>query len=416
MSHDRKQATPAAIMPTARSTPEDTDRHMAHGIPSRPIMPITAAISRFPAHTDCELLPKQGKTGLPESPIEEVLKQFQYWMQLDVANGTASASTLRAYSIDVQQYLVHLQKHGINLTFVTDDVLKEYQGYLLQHFRASTASRKFTSVRRFHEMAFAHGQLPSNPAAHIKSLVARTDRHEQIQCISRLQMQKILVLSDEQYQHTANEKIKALRDNPMLLLTMRHGLREVELMRLNIEDVSLQRDGENSTLRVCGRNDTQRTIPLVSQTQVAIEKWLATHSLMHVEPDEDGTPLFISLHWGDSGHGKGGRRLSTRGLRKTIDEYLEAVGAKARGISGCALRHSFAMWSLFEGADPRVLQREIGYISLERTARYRQLVDAMQANPAKYRTFLEVLLPLDVATEMNEKKRSRKSRSYSSED
>lgn len=347
-----------------------------------------------------------------EPTIDEMLEQFSRWMRLDVADGNASPATLRSYWGDVRDHLVWLMEQGMRPAQADEEVLKAYRAWLTAKYKVSTAGRKFTSVRRFYDMAYQRGQLPSNPAARIKSPADRTDEDERIKYVSRLAMQKMLVLSDEQYKHDANAKVKAMRDQAMLLLAMRHGLREIELVRLNVENVALSADGESSTLRVFGKRSKWRTIHLVPQTQMALQKWLAAHALMHIRPDggdgmsQPGTPLFVSLHWANNGHGDRGARMSTRGVRAMIDGYLEAVGAKAEGISGHALRHSFGTWSVFDGADLRAVSKEMGHGSIETTTKYSRVVDAMKSNPAKYMNFMEVPLPADEVEALQKRKRA----------
>jgi site-specific recombinase XerD len=345
-----------------------------------------------------------------EPTIDEMLAQFAKWMRLDVADGNASPATLRSYWGDVRDHLVWLKEQGLLPVHADEDLLKGYRAHLTATYKISTAGRKFTSVRRFYDMAYQRGQLASNPAARIKSPADRTDEDERIKYLSRLALQKILVLSDEQYKHDANAKVKAMRDQAMLLLAMRHSLREIELARLNVENLALSADGENSTLRVFGKRSKWRTIHLVPQTQAAIEKWLMAHRLLHVTADAGdgispaGTPLFVSLHWADNGHKRRGERMSTRGIRAMIDGYLSAAGAKAEGISGHALRHSFGTWSVYDGADLRAVSKEMGHSSIETTTKYSRVVDAMKSNPAKYMTFLEGSLSPDEVEAITAKK------------
>jgi site-specific recombinase XerD len=349
-----------------------------------------------------------------DAGIDEMLEQFSRWMRLDVADGNASPATLRSYWGDVRDHLRWLMAQGLRPAQADEDLLKGYRAFLTGQYKASTAGRKFTSVRRFYDMAFNRGQLPSNPAARIKSPSDRTDEEERIKYLSPIQLQKILVLADEQYKHEAREKVKALRDQAMLLLGMRHNLREIEMARLNVEDLNLQPNGEGSTARVFGKRSKWRTIHLVAQTQTAIERWLAAHGMMKVQPDQGdglsnaGTPLFVGLHWADNGHGKGGRRMTTRGIRGMIDGYLIKVGAKAPGVSGHALRHSYGTWSVFYGADLRAVQKEMGHSSIETTTKYSRIVDAMKSNPAKYLDFMETALEPDEIVALNGKKGKKK--------
>jgi len=363
-------------------------------------------------------LPKvEGALTVEHVPtIDEVLAQFAVWLRFEVADGQGSTLTLKAYLDDTRQHLMWLAEIGLRPAQVTYEVVLEYRRWLVEQYAVSTAGRKLTSVRRFYDIAHARGALQQNPAARVKSPADRTSEDEKIKYISRLQMQKMLVLSDEQYKHSVNKKVKAMRDQAMLLLAMRHGLREIELVRLNEENVKLADDG--GELRVYGKRSKWRTIHLVPQTQLALEKWFAARKMMHVVADDGGstlgmpgTPVFISLHWADNGHGMGGTRMGTRGVRSVIDGYLIAVGAKADGVSGHALRHSFGTWSVYDGADLRALQHEMGHGDINTTTKYSRVTDAMKANPAKYMTFLEgTLAPDEVASLMDKKptKRAKK--------
>ena len=153
--------------------------------------------------------------------------------------------------------------------------------------------------------------------------------------------------------------------------------------------VSLEAEVETSSLQVPGHRNRWHTVYLVAQTQFALEQWLAVRRLMHVAGDAAGDPLFASLHWADNGNGTGGRRLTTRGVRVTVDRYLEASGAKASGISCQALRHSFATWALYLGTDLRAISSQLGQTTLRPATKYDRLVGALKANPAEVLTFLE---------------------------
>ncbi len=153
-------------------------------------------------------------------------------------------------------------------------------------------------------------------------------------------VQRILALPIIDQARSVNAQIKAIRDTAILELTIRHGLREIEIVRTNETDLRLKSNGEVNELRIAGGRTRPRIIYLTSQSASALERWLTTRALLHVADDELGSPVFVSLHWADNGHGGGGRRLSTRGVRAMLDQHLTAAGAKSPGVSGDALRRS----------------------------------------------------------------------------
>lgn len=314
--------------------------------------------------------------------IDDLLERFSEWMRLDVADGRASASTLRSYWAAVRNHLQWLVGRGVALAQVDEMLLKEYRAALVERYKVTTVGRMLTSVRRFYEMAYAHGVIGQNPAARLKSPQDHTDAAERVKFISVSQLQRMMQLANDQGKRTVNGRVKGLRDAAMLNLFMRHGLRTIEMARLTLDDLDLQPGGEASTLRVLGKRDKWRTIHLVPQSQLALEKWLAARTLMGI--DANIREVFVSLHWGEREGAEHGTGLSTRGIRKMIDGYLEAVGAKRAGISVHSLRHSFGTWAVYYGADLRAVSSEMGHSSIETTMVYSKVVDAMKSNPAKY--------------------------------
>jgi site-specific recombinase XerC len=95
------------------------------------------------------------------------------------------------------------------------------------------------------------------------------------------------------------------------------GLTVGESCRLDVADVDLQA----ATLRVIGKGARPRTIELTPQTAGELRRWLAARALL--KPD---TPaLFTSLHW-TSGRAAPGQRISLRGVRQMVRDYLAQVG------------------------------------------------------------------------------------------
>jgi site-specific recombinase XerD len=94
--------------------------------------------------------------------------------------------------------------------------------------------------------------------------------------------------------------------------------------------------------------------------------------------------LFVAL---DRAHKGGG--ISARAVRYLVDNYLEALGLKAKGISCHSLRHSAATWARAGGAALDSLADMLGHADTSTTRIYAQVVNKMQENPARY---LEAML------------------------
>ncbi len=342
-------------------------------------------------HLNRHIQPQSSQPSATEiEPDSEILlDQFTRWLRENSTHGQATVETIRAYTLDAREHLQWLSDRQLTPVLADEAVLQRYSIWLREKYATSTTQRKFASLRRFYEMEVAFGRRVDNPAYQIKIANDHALEHEAIKIIPPDQLQRLLQLTDPEIALNAREKIKRLRDRAMLLLMIRHGLGVSEVTRLNLPHLSLEAEAETSSLHVPGNRNRWHTVYLVAQTQSALEQWLAVRRLMHVDGDAAGDPLFASLHWADNGHGTGGRRLTTRGVRVTVDRYLDASGAKAGGISCQALRHSFATWAVYLGADLRAISSQLGQTTLRPATQYERLVGALKANPAEYLTFLE---------------------------
>ena len=134
------------------------------------------------------------------------------------------------------------------------------------------------------------------------------------------------------------------------------GLRISELVGLSINDVN-RRQG---WVRVRGKGDKERMVPLTESSLDALEHMLAERGVS-AGPGPDGPlPVFVNPRGG---------RLTTRSLRRIVTGLLPVTGERG-GSSPHALRHSFATHLLDHGADLRAVQELLGHAQLATTAIY----------------------------------------------
>lgn len=303
-----------------------------------------------------------------EPTIEDVLEAFRGWMRLDVADGNPSPETVRSYFSDVKQHLVWLAGLGVRPAEAGTEELKRYRAWLVERYAVSTVGRKLASVRRFYEMAHARGAMGHNPAVGLRSPRDRTERDERVKFLTLETVQRVLRAPNAR-------KPKGIRDRAMLVLMALHGLRVVEVSRLDLEDLDLEA-GEAGELRVLGKGDKWRTILLTEETREVLRMWLAARALMRPE-----TPaVFLTMHWSQ---GKEAGRIGTRGIRQVVDGYLRAVGAKRKGVSCHSLRHSYATLALAAGGSLLAISGSLGHSSVTTTQVYAKIVDKARHNPAK---------------------------------
>ena len=118
------------------------------------------------------------------------------------------------------------------------------------------------------------------------------------------------------------------------------------------------RDRRN-TLRVIGKGNKERIVPIGLPAIKAIENWIAQGRSRFVN-DNNERALFL---------GARGKRIDQRVVREIVYEATQALGGNRR-LGPHALRHSAATHLLEGGADLRTVQEILGHSSLSTTQIY----------------------------------------------
>jgi len=147
----------------------------------------------------------------------------------------------------------------------------------------------------------------------------------------------------------------ALRDKAILELFYSSGLRLSELSGLRVEDLNL----DDATVRVTGKGNKTRVVPVGSHAIAAIRAWLV----------ERGKSIGVQ---GTLFPGKNGKALSQRAI-----QYCVKQRALKQGLGGNVhphvLRHSFASHVLQSSGDLRAVQEMLGHASISTTQVYTHL-------------------------------------------
>ncbi len=146
-----------------------------------------------------------------------------------------------------------------------------------------------------------------------------------------------------------------LRDRAIFELLYACGLRASEVCRLRLEEYQ----AEERTLRVTGKGEKTRMIPVGSRALEAVEIYLGRVRPELVRP-RTGSHLFLSLR---------GRALTPQRIWQLAKEYAGMAGLTG-AVYPHLLRHSFATHLLGNGADLRVIQELLGHADLSTTQIY----------------------------------------------
>jgi integrase/recombinase XerC len=151
-----------------------------------------------------------------------------------------------------------------------------------------------------------------------------------------------------------------IRDLAIVEVLYASGIRVSELTGLELSSI----DYERSTLRVIGKGNKERVVPIGGPAIRAIERWIK-----EARPDflsnQSENALFI---------GARGKRIDQRVVRDIVYEATESLGDRER-LGPHALRHSAATHLLEGGADLRTVQEILGHSSLATTQIYTHVTE-----------------------------------------
>jgi integrase/recombinase XerC/integrase/recombinase XerD len=262
----------------------------------------------------------------------------------------ASANTKRAYAADLRQFVLWADERGLEPGEVGYSELRRYAAAISSSGAAkSTIGRKLAALRSFFDHLVAVGELPQNPA----ELLPSPKRESRLpRTLSRTEVETFLD------RIPATEPLDA-RDRALFELAYSCGLRCEEIVNLDLDSVDF--DGE--VLRVTGKGDKTRIVPVGEPAQHALERYLASARPVLEAAGRRAhatQALFLSRR---------GRRLSSSDVRRRLAGRVRDA-AIAGGVSPHALRHSFATHLLEGGADLRSIQELLGHASVSTTQIY----------------------------------------------
>jgi integrase/recombinase XerC len=243
-------------------------------------------------------------------------------------------------------------------------VLRAWLGQLARTCKPSSVARKIASVRSFGRWMKRQGHSRVNPAEQLASPKVRRELPTFLSADDAA-----LVIESPDLDNVANrpatshaERVRrdalVLRDRALLEVLYGGGLRVAEACGLDLDQLSL----EERTVRVVGKGNKERIVPLGRKAGEALTAWLAVRvALAHPRTRfVDPKALFLSTR---------GRRLNARAVQLLVRRYGLA-GAGRADLHPHALRHTCATHLLDGGADLRAIQEMLGHASLSTTQRY----------------------------------------------
>ncbi|WP_114228779.1 MULTISPECIES: tyrosine recombinase XerC [Sphingomonas] len=261
-----------------------------------------------------------------------------------------SAHTVRAYQATAHRFIGFM--NGYRGEQIGRYALLTVQPTDLRSFLAqrrgeglgpSSAARELSAVRAFLKfVAEDMGEQPQLP---------RTRAPKRPRTLPRPASPTDAVALAEDAGAAALQPWVGARDLAILLLLYGSGLRISEALRLTGRALPL-----GHTLRVTGKRNKTRVVPLVPAVRDAMQEYLAQVPW----PVSGDLPLFVGVRGGP---------LNPDLVRRAVQAARRRLGLPD-SLTPHALRHSFATHLLARGADLRSLQELLGHASLSSTQIY----------------------------------------------
>ena len=277
--------------------------------------------------------------------IEEAIIDF---LNYCIFEKGLSDKTKSSYQNDLDVYKDFLKKQ--NITMVEDiksDHIKEFLKER-QEEETTTIAHNLTVIKSFHNYLLKEKIVSKNESEFIERPKLRKSLPKtlSIEDVDRL----LDIPLDTPFDY---------RNKAMLELMYGCGLRVSECINLEINDI----DKTNCIIRICGKGNKEREIPIGEYALYYLEEYIDKRELLLKKE------LFYKLFLNN--HGKG---MTRQGFFKTLKKLLKEKNINIE-VSPHTLRHSFATHLINRGADLRSIQEMLGHSDISTTKIYTKVSD-----------------------------------------
>lgn len=293
------------------------------------------------------------KTNTVKSVVisDTVIKSFIDF--LDV-----SPLTVKTYKAGIARLIGYLSSEGITQPERED--IKNFKASLIScGCKPATVAAYLSAIRRFFDWTESEGLYP-NITRGIKA--PKQDKGHKRDFLSAHALQNMMMGIDR---HTLEGK----RNFALLALMATGGLRSVEVVRANVEDLSTIGGVPVLYVQGKGRTDKKDFIKLTPEVIGAIRDYLNTRG-----PVEDCAPLFASLS-----HRNSGARLTTRTISGVAKNAMKRAGYNSTRLTAHSLRHSAVTLALMAGQSLAEVQYFARHSNISTTQIYAHNVDRLRS-------------------------------------
>lgn len=291
----------------------------------------------------------------------EVIALFRNYI---TAEKRYSPLTVRNYMRDVEEFMVWGVESGEEFSLATarSEDIRAYIMHLSDEKRVkggrpttqprlspASINRAVSSLRTLYKYLRREGVVEKDIFAPVSALKTKQRLPKYV---SEEGMVKVV---DYVFRALESEEYIERRDAMMVLMFYACGLRLAELIAIDTDHFG----NDYRTLRVRGKGDKEREIPIVERLRREIKRYVEQLFAQNICKSQEKA-LFLS---------KQGERVSRIEVQRSVARLLLECGVQGKR-SPHVLRHTFATHLLNEGADLREIQELMGHSSLSATQVY----------------------------------------------
>ncbi|WP_397363400.1 tyrosine-type recombinase/integrase [Olleya sp. R77988] len=259
-----------------------------------------------------------------------------------------SELTVNAYKKDIQSFLLFLKEEDQSNTIqqINFSQIRTWIVNLVEKGIANRSiNRKVSALNSFFKFLLKINEVEVNPLAKHKAL--KTSKKVQIP-FSEQEVASVL----DQMNH--NQDFEGLRNKLIIELFYTTGIRRIELINIKLKDVDI----ENKIIKILGKRNKERVIPLLQIVTESIKKFIKERNQLEIITDNQY--LFLT---------KKGVKIYETLVYRIINDYFSLASSKVKK-SPHILRHSFATHLLNQGAELNAVKELLGHSSLAATQVY----------------------------------------------
>jgi integrase/recombinase XerC len=273
---------------------------------------------------------------------------FSYFSEYLLYEKKYSELTVKAYLTDLESFSKFVtETYGSNtVQDVNYSQIRRWIVHLVERKISNrSVNRKVSSLNSYFKFLIKTETIQASPLSKHKAL--KTSKKVQIP-FSQKEMDDVMQILEEK------TDFEGVRNRLIVELFYATGIRRIELIQIRLKDIDI----DNKTLKVLGKRNKERFIPLIENVVVAVNNYM--HLRNELEIDQNNDFLFLT---------KKGLKIYETLVYRVINEYFSKASLKVKK-SPHILRHSFATHLLNQGADLNAVKELLGHSSLAATQVY----------------------------------------------